>query len=528
MDRCRGRRWQVLATTLLHGLGNDIHNTPEKLAGQMASHAHDIRALIIATFKSGTASNSMRNLYEEFKCELLPDLAVNDFADMYAQTLAYGLFVAHHNHNASTGQREADKSALGAVNRPLQNFSVTSSLLRSLFATITEPQRESEPFDYLIDELIDLLKGASIDSLSDASGQHSQQRSLIHFYETFLTQYNPGLRGQRGVYYTPQPVVSYIVRSIDYLLRSYFNRRGGLAGPFPMLVEPRVLMLVPACGTGTFLSTVIDRVREFYRQKSNPDMWLKYVRDCLLPGMGGYELLMAPYAIAHLELSRQLAALDLPEGERDAWAYHFENGERLNVYLTNALEATAYEQRREDSYAPIMVVVGNPPFAGHSVNKGTWIASLLDAYKDGCPELKKPAQAKWLSDDYVKFIRLAQWYIEQMGCGIVAFVTNHSYLDNPTFRGMRRSLSRTFDDIYILDLHGNSKKNDRTSDVSNDENVFAIQQGVTIGLFVRRGGAKRNLAAVHHAHLWGVREKYQENSHGERVISGGKNDWLWK
>lgn len=509
----------MLATDLLHGLENDIHNTPEKLAGQMALLAHDIRALIIATFESGTASNTMRNLYSEFKCELLPDLSVNDFADMYAQTLAYGLFITRHNHNASTAFQRQDA---------LEKFPVTNPLLRGLFATITRSQRESEPFGHLIEELMDLLKGASIDSLSDAPGLYSQrQHSLIHFYETFLAQYNPGLRGQRGVYYTPRPVVSYIVRSVDYLLRSHFNRRNGLASTFPPLDESGILLLDPACGTGTFLSTVIDHVREFYRQKSNPDMWLKYVRNCLLPCVGGYELLMAPYAIAHLELSRQLAALDLPEGERDAWAYHFENGERLNVYLANALEEAVYERNKEVHSPRIMVVIGNPPFAGHSVNKGTWIASLLDAYKDGCPELKKPAQAKWLNDDYVKFIRLAQWYVEQMGCGIVAFVTNHSYLDNPTFRGMRRSLARTFDDIYILDLHGNSKKKERAPGGSKDENVFAIQQGIAIGIFVKwRNAQTRSSAVVHHADLWGLREVYKSDAEGQRVLVGGKYSWL--
>ena len=514
----------MLATNPLHGLENDIHNTPEKLATQMALLAHDIRSLVIVAFESGTASNTMRNLYEEFKCELLPDLAVNHFADMYAQTLAYGLFVARHNHNASIAFQRQDA---------LEHLPVTSSLLRSLFATITGSRIENEPFDYLVDQLIDLLKAASIDSLSGASGQHSQQHSLIHFYETFLAQYNPDLRGQRGVYYTPQPVVSYIVRSVDYLLRTHFKRRDGLTGTFPMLDEPRVLLLDPACGTGTFLSTVIDHVREFYRQKSNPDMWLKYVRDCLLPGICGYELLMAPYAIAHLELSKQLAALDLPETERDAWAYHFENGEGLNIYLANALEEAVYEPFMSPTghevftKPPIMVVFGNPPFAGHSANKGAWIASLLDAYKDGCPELKKPAQAKWLSDDYVKFIRLAQWYVEQIGHGIVAFVTNHSYLDNPTFRGMRRSLAQAFDDIYILDLHGNNKKKERTPDGSKDENVFAIQQGIAIGIFVKwRDAQTRSSARVHHADLWGLREVYKSDAGGQPVLVGGKYAWL--
>src|SRR6185312_11494229 len=226
LSRVHGRRLQVLAADLLQGLENDIHKTPEKLAGQMASLAHNIRDLVIATFEDGTVSSHLQNLYETFKRERLPGLAIDDFADMYAQTIVYGLFVAYYNHNASCSRRggdnelfqinpatRADKSAVGAVNRPLRDFSATNPFLYDLFATITEPQIGNEAFGCLIDELINLLTGTSFSGLPGTSGQHSrQQDSLIHFYEIFLEQYNPGLRGRRGVYYTPQPVFSYIVR----------------------------------------------------------------------------------------------------------------------------------------------------------------------------------------------------------------------------------------------------------------------------------------------------------------------------
>jgi len=408
----------------------------------------------------------------------------------------------------------------------------SSCMLQSLFEAC---KRELQP-GLSIADFADLYAQAITYGLFAAYSQpdlSSGQRIAPVSYETFLAQYDPRLRGKRGVYYTPRPVVSYIVRSVDTLLRAHFGRRNGLGGPFPLSDEPRMLLLDPACGTGAFLSTAIDLMRKPYRDTGNADMWREYVRKQLLPGMVGFELLLTPYMIAHLSLSRQLAALDLPEAERHDFAYRFENGEHLHIYRGNALEGTIYERGDRDKplslQAPIMVVFGNPPFAGHSMNKGTWIASQLEAYKDGCPELKKPAQAKWLSDDYVKFIRLAQWYVEQSGRGIVAFVTNHSYLDNPTFRGMRRSLLQAFDDIYILDLHGNSKKKERSPDGSKDENVFDIQQGVAIGIFVKwREEQKNSFAVLHHADLWGTREMYQLDAQGQSKLVGGKYDWLAK
>jgi predicted helicase len=184
-----------------------------------------------------------------------------------------------------------------------------------------------------------------------------------------------------------------------------------------------------------------------------------------------------------------------------------------------------------------MVVLGNPPYSGHSANTGQWIADLLRGHDtltgkqtanyfevDGKPLGER--NPKWLNDDYVKFIRFAQWRIEQTGYGVLAFITNHGYLDNPTFRGMRQSLMETFDDISVLDLHGNSKKKQRSPDGSKDENVFDIQQGVAIGIFVKRKNGKKEAATVRHSHLWGVREAYEQDAHGELALCGGKYHWL--
>ena len=337
----------------------------------------------------------------------------------------------------------------------------------------------------------------------------------MNFYETFLAAYDPALRERRGVYYTPEPVIGYIVRSVDHLLRESFGCADGLAdyamadyrcddgaGNIKVGEAHRVLVLDPACGTGSFLYAVIDHVREHYRNANLGGMWSGYVKKHLLPRLFGFELLMAPYAMAHLKLGMQLAARDLPDEQQDGWAYEFDSNERLRVYLTNSLEqadrqtpvmfgplraitdeANAAAEVKRD--LPIMVVLGNPPYSGHSSNKGAWISGLIDDYKqvDGLPLGER--NTKWLQDDYVKFIRFGQWRIKQSGRGILAFITNHAYLNNPTFRGMRQQLLDTFTDIYLLDLHGNSHIKERDPDGGADENVFDIRQGVAVAIFVK-------------------------------------------
>jgi len=303
-----------------------------------------------------------------------------------------------------------------------------------------------------------------------------------------------------------------------------------------------VLILDPATGTGTFLYGVVEHIRASYRATGNAGMWSAYVREHLLPRLLGLELLMAPFAMAHLKLSMQLSAIDLPKAERTTWAYDFESDERLGIYLTNTLDEgikrsqvmfgryisdEANEAAKVKQSYPVMVVLGNPPYSGHSANKGQWIVDLIGTYKEGYSGLEKPAQAKWLSDDYVKFIRFAQWRIERTGYGIVAFITNHSYLDNPTFRGMRHSLLQVFDEIYILDLHGNSKKKEKAPDGSRDENVFDIQMGVAIGIFVKhKKQGKSDYATVHYADLWGLREVFEWKGSQTSELTGGKYLWL--
>jgi predicted helicase len=327
------------------------------------------------------------------------------------------------------------------------------------------------------------------------------------------------MREVRGVFYTPEPAVNYIVRSIDWLLKTRLGRLKGLADEDTLILD-----------TATFLYFVIDLIHQGFRKQLGA--WDGYVVRHLLPRIFGFELLMAPYAVAHLKLSMLL----------EQTGYTFGSDQRLGIYLTNTLEEAAkksemllgqFVSREADAAAeikrerPIMVVLGNPPYSGHSANKGEWITVLVrDYYQvDGHPLGER--NPKWLQDDYVKFIRFAEWRINQTGEGVLGYITNHGYLDNPTFRGMRQHLMQTFDEIYVLDLHGNSKKKEKSPDGEKDENVFDIQQGVAILLAVKtatHGESKSKPAAsVYHTDLWGRREIYE----GEQLV-GGKYQWLWQ
>ncbi len=514
--------------------------SPDDLALRMARLTHMVRGIVETGFARSEVSQDLRDLYEASKNALVPDLATSEFADMFAQTLAYGLFVARVNHPT------------GAFRRQDAAYYIphTNPFVRQLFSVIVGPSLDDEPFVSFVDDLASLLDRADMDAiLSEFGSRTALQDPIMHFYETFLAAYDPAERERRGVYYTPEPVVSYIVRSVDYLLRQSLDCPDGLADYSMTSYKTleydeeddedktvdrqahRVLILDPACGTGSFLYAVIDHIREQYRADGNAGMWAGYVREHLLKRVFGFELLMAPYTMAHLKLGMQLAALDMPEEHRRDWAYEFGSGERLSIYLTNALDRVEIQQSQPGPYRviaeeanaateikrdlPIMVVLGNPPYSGHSANastrggKPTWIGELIESYKRVRDEMLGERNPKWLQDDYVKFIRFGQWRIQQTGAGILAFITNNGYLDNPTFRGMRQQLVDTFTDIYLFDLHGNAMKKECTPDGGPDHNVFDIQQGVSIALFVKQHG-KSGPATVHHADLYGTREaKYR-------------------
>ena len=482
-------------------------DNPRELARRMAAKARLLRETTRGLVEAEAKEGRVFPLLKTYRELLVSDLNGDDFADMYAQTATYGLFAAWQRHPTGTE----------AFTRQTAVFTQMTPFLQEALGQVAGP-RTQDRLVWIIDDLAKLLDRTNREAIMQGFGRGpGQDDPLIHFYEDFLAAYDPKMREMRGVYYTPLPVVSYIVRSINHLLRDEFGITDGLAdtqrigdGTFH-----RVTILDPAVGTGTFLREVVTNIRQTVKNKGLGGIWPQYVKDDLLPRLHGFELLMAPYTVSHMSLEIALVGDGSP-GSIDL-------GDGINVVLTNSLEPAheggpvqpglgvefmeAESARADDvkGTRPVMVVLGNPPYSGHSANKGKWIRDLLDAYKRDVPELKKPAQAKWLSDDYVKFIRFAQWRIEQTGEGVLGFITNHSYLDNPTFKGMRRSLMETFDDIYILDLHGNALKREKAPDGGNDKNVFDIRQGVAVALFVKRGDSAKDLARVRHAELWGER-----------------------
>ncbi len=509
------------------------------LAEKMAGVSKLLRDIVLGTFQQEGDRGSLHEQYEALRDVLIHELSEAQFADMYAQTIVYGLFSARCFLNDSTIWGKDPDAVFAGIDGKRAEFTrqnaarlvpKTNPFLRKVFGHLE--LEIDDRMAWLVDDLVALLREAQMDRvLRDFAHETDRIDPVVHFYETFLSHYDPKLRETRGVYYTPEPVVDFIVRSVDELVKEQFGIKQGLADHTKIQIRDskkqeqqvhRCLILDPAAGTGTFLFEVIRRISErFTRDKG---AWTGYVRDHLLPRMFGFELMMAPYAICHMKLGLELRTL----------GYSFEGDERVGVYLTNTLEeaeevsrsfwtqAVSEEARaanRVKQDLPIMIVLGNPPYSGHSANASwrmegnrripTFIGKLIQDYYfvDGQPLKEK--NPKWLQDDYVKFIRYGQYRIEQTGAGILAFITNHGYLDNPTFRGMRQNLMKTFSEIFILDLHGNSKKKEVCPDGSKDENVFDIQQGVSIGIFVKGPGKSEN-ARVFHGDLWGLRDRKYE------------------
>ena len=512
-------------------------SAPEDLAERMARAARLLRDMIVDVFNAEDDEGDLHEQYSAFRKMLIAELSVAEFADMYAQTIAYGLFAARCNHPGAGFTRE----------RAGHDLPRTNPFLRKLFNSIAGPDLD-ERVTWVVDELAEVLAKTDIGKILARFGKAKRgEDAVVHFYETFLAAYDPEVRELRGVYYTPEAVVRYIVESVDHVLKTELDIADGLADSVKLPAvgreEPqhRLTVLDPATGTGTFLYSVIDKVREGFA--AGAGAWPAYAADHLLPRLIGFELLMAPYAVAHLKLALKLQAT----------GYDLARDERLRVYLTNTLdephvgaglplfarwlaeEANVAGDIKKTS--PVMVILGNPPYSGNSQHSGSWIRGLMrgkDALSnkvtgnyfkcDGEPLGER--QSKWLNDDYVKFIRFAQWKIENTGHGVLAFITNRNYIDNITFRGMRQALSAAFDNIYVLDLHGDALGGDVGGGQLVDANVFDITKGVAITIFVRSKGTRKRKHKVAYASLRGPRSGDRVELNGKIVKAAGKDGWL--
>ena len=467
--------------------------------------------------------------YKAFREYLISGLAKDDFADLYSQTITYGLFAARTRSENGFNRKLA-----------YDNIPQTIGILRDVFEFISLGKLPKQ-MEWIIDDISEVLAVTDVKNILHQFFYEGKGKDpIVHFYETFLTEYDPKTRKKRGIYYTPESVVSYIVRSLHHILKQQFNKKDGFASEL-------VTVLDPAAGTLTFLAEAAKLAVEEFISKYGEGGKENLIREQILENFYAFELMMAPYAIGHLKMSFLLEEL----------GYKLQKDDRFKLYLTNTLEMEELAQTElpgmvslsEESHSAgvvkkekhILVILGNPPYSGTSANiseyyilvheeekwvgKGankkrvlvkykkprkkilkTWIGKLIDDYKFVDGQSLEEKNPKWLQDDYVKFIRFAQWKIDQAGEGVLGFITNHSYLDNPTFRGMRQSLMNSFDEIYVLDLHGNSLKKERCPDGSKDENVFDIQQGVAIALLIKEKGEKKE-CKVYHSDIWGLRQK---------------------
>lgn len=501
----------------------------ETLTNQLASEAIGIRDRILETLNVETEDGYVHRLYEKFKDTLIHDMTETQFADMYAQTVVYGLFSARCMDSS-----QEDFSATEAVDC-IPN---TNPFLKNLMKECLGAQEDSKlSFDELeIGNVVDLLEHTKTDEIiSDFNRQtgSGKEDTVIHFYEKFLEAYDKTQKVQRGVFYTPQPVVNFMVRAVDSIIKTEFDLVDGLASTERKRVRitrqskrtvdgyhykqvedsievPAIQILDPATGTGTFLRQIILHIYESFKN-SHRDfdddelkcLWNEYVPEHLLPRLNAFELMMAPYAVAHMKL-----ALTLKET-----GYEFNSDERLNVYLTNSLEEPGNSEKQMSIFEEdpltmesieangvkkncgINVVIGNPPYSTESSNTGEWITRLMDDFKKepGGVQKLKERNYKSINGDENRFIRYAIEVLKSSDNGILAFITPHGYLSNPTFRGMRWYISQFFDSFYIVDLNGNVRKT-MTGDIvdDKDENVFDIKQGVAISIFVRKKKGKKD------------------------------------
>ena len=480
-----------------------------QLAQMMAAKARLLAEVVEKTLEADREkSGELAGQWKSFQSVLIHDLTERQFADIYAQTICYGMFAARlHDDTPDTFSR-AEAAEL---------IPKTNPFLRKIFQSVATFDVDSS-IVWIIDDLAETFRVTDTSEVMKNFGKATGQADpMIHFYEDFLRYYDPKQKKACGVYYTPEPVVHFIVNAVDEILKTQFELENGLADATKHLYH-KVQILDPATGTGTFLAEVVRKI--YSGMENQKGAWQNYVEEHLLPRLNGFEFMMAPYAVAHLKLDMVL----------DQTGYKARQDKRLRIFLTNSLEEynpntgtffaqwLAQEAKEADLVkrdTPVMVMMGNPPYNGKSSNNGKWIMGLLKDYKKepGGKQKLKERNSKWINDDYVKFIRLGQYYVEKNGEGVLAFINPHGFLDNPTFRGMRWNLLQAFDEIYTIDLHGNSKKKEVAPDGGKDENVFDIMQGVSINIFVK----KKNVAAVPKKTPQGLANVYHYEIYGKRV-----------
>jgi len=506
--KARGLFERFFSTTI-----QQVHSA-RRLSELLAHKTRVLRGLISEEIDlTDKEETETEKLFETFKKTLKPEMTPGIFADMYAQTITFGLFVARIN---SDHQEFTRYTAHSLIPRSIP-------LLKKVF-WILSGQDVPQHIEWQVDEIAEILANTKIEKITEEFFSHGKGRDpIIHFYETFLAEYDSTQREQLGVYYTPQPVVSYITRSIHAILKKNFGKSEGFA-------DTSVITLDPAAGTLTFPAEAITIAKQEFEAKHGTGGWDGLVREHILKNFYAFEILMAPYAVGHLKISLLLKEL----------GYRMGQDERFELYLTNTLDMSKFHpqkailaeeisQESERAFeikdkVPVLVVMGNPPYSGHSSNKGEWIEKQISQYKkvDGKPLGEK--NPKWLNDDYVKFIRFAQWKIEKTGQGILGFITNHAWLDNPTFRGMRNSLMNSFDEIYILNLHGSALKKEKVPEEKQkkekigerDEGVFGIRPGTAITLAIKTGDSKGK-CKVYYAEQWGLRSKKFEWLEGNDI-----------
>lgn len=480
-------------------------SSAKNLAQIMAGKARLLRDIIEqALMLDGDTPTELRGYMEAFQQVLIHDITPKQFADLYAQTITYGMFAARLHDTTPQDFTRAEAANLIPKSNPF---------LRKVFQQIAGYDLDDR-IAWIVDDLVVAFAASDMEKVMQGFGKNTGLSDpILHFYENFLDKYDPKLKIKLGVFYTPQPVVEFMVRAVDDILRTDFGLPMGLADTSRANGLPRVQILDPATGTGTFLTEAVRQIKR--NLGGQMGAWASYVTDHLLPRLHGFELMMAPYTIAHLKLDTEIM---------ETTASSQSHAQRLRVFLTNSLDETippdgplfAFELAQEALQAaeikknsPVMIVMGNPPYSGASKNKGKWITELMKDYKKE-PGSVTPLQErnpKWINDDYCKFIRIGQYYVDRNKEGVLAYICNNGFLDNPTFRGMRWNLLQSFDKIYIINLHGNSKKEETAPDGSTDENVFNITIGTSINIFVKTGKKKKkDLADVYYADLYGSKQ----------------------